>query len=477
MTRLWLVLALAPASLAAAQTGTVEGVVYDSLSDRPLRGATVQLVSAGDSAGRRTWAVRTDTAGWFRIEGLPPGKYAGGFFHPTLDSLGFEASMRALSVDPGALRVDFAVPSPRTLAAAVCPAGNDSSTLLIGHVRSARDRQPLAGAAVTVEWTELVQEALLVKPREKASSVETTPEGWFALCELPSGTTLLARAARGANSSGYVRFVLPEAGVRHAPFYLDESRDEDAEAAATDTARLGSSSASRGRATVVGTVQDERGQPVAGADVALWGAERSTQSGARGTFVLDSLPGGTQTLEVRAVGFTPVHRVVHFIEGEERVDLTVQFTERAIALPTVNVSARPAELIRMTRFYERMRDAEKGINRGYFITPEDMERRRPAFLTQMLDGIPGIRIFKTPDPRRTYIQGPLRTGHNSWCQMSVYVDGIRVISPDRTPVDALDQLVDPATVSAVEVYPHPVSAPPQYQPLGGMCGVILIWTK
>lgn len=472
MTRLCLVLWLMPACAAVAQTGTVEGVVFDSLSGRPLADATVQLVSASDSARPRTWAARTDTVGWFRIEALPPGPYAGGFFHPMLDSLGLEATTRALSVAAGTQRVDFAVPSPRTLVAAVCPAGHDSSGLVIGHVRSARDRRPLAGASVTLTWTELVQEALLVKAREQSSTAETTPDGWFAVCEVPLSTAVMARATWRGDSSGYVRFAPPGAGVRHAPFYLDER----APAAATDSVPVGAPSASQPLKRVAGTVQDERGQPLAGADVAVWGTERSTRSGPRGTFVLDSLPGGTQTLEVRAVGFTPVLRVVHLIDGE-RVDLTLRFAERVVALPTVNVSARTAELIRMTRFYERMRDSEKGINRGYFITPEDMERRRPPFLTQMFDGIPGIRIFKTADARRTYVQGPLRTGHNSWCQMSVFVDGIRVISSDKEPVDTVDQLVDPSTVSAVEVYPHPVSAPPQYQSLGGMCGVILIWTR
>jgi hypothetical protein len=43
--------------------------------------------------------------------------------------------------------------------------------------------------------------------------------------------------------------------------------------------------------------------------------------------------------------------------------------------------------------------------------------------------------------------------------------------------DEIDELVNPTSVAAMEVYPRAVQAPPQYQSLNGVCGVILIWTK
>lgn len=476
-------------------TGTVQGTVYDSIRGRPLADATVQLVNAAETAGGRTHAARTDSAGRFRMAAVPPGSYLGGFFHPLLDSLGFEGEQRAVLVSAGVQRLDFALPSPATIVEAICPPaeGGDSTGLLIGHVRATDDERPIAGASVAVGWTELGQGALLVKPEERTGVAETTPEGWFALCGVPAEVPLLVRAAHGVDSSGYARLTVPARGFVHAPFFVGgvvavaEARsDSSAGGGARASAPL-----LRGRAQLRGTAVDERGRPMREASVLVWGTGLDAQTNARGAFSLDSLPGGTHTLEVRAVGFAPVQRVVHLAERRP-VEVTMQLGERAVALPTVAVRGRPSAQIRMTRFYERMRDSERGINRGYFVTPEDMERRKPAFVTQMLDGYPGITILKDPfDPGKTQVGGPLRTGisnQDQRCVMNIFVDGIRAVprfgesagmgAGGRFATDeTIDKLVDPSTVAAIEIYPHPVSAPPQYQPLNGRCGVILIWTR
>jgi len=43
--------------------------------------------------------------------------------------------------------------------------------------------------------------------------------------------------------------------------------------------------------------------------------------------------------------------------------------------------------------------------------------------------------------------------------------------------DYVNELAPPNHVAAMEIYPRAVSAPPQYQPLNGTCGVVLIWTR
>lgn len=226
-------------------------------------------------------------------------------------------------------------------------------------------------------------------------------------------------------------------------------------------------------------MRDDRGLPIPGANALLWGTGLEAQTNTRGSFALDSLPGGTHTLEVRAVGFAPVHRVVHLAESRP-AQVEVRLGERAVALPTVAVRGRASAQIAVRQFYERMRDAEKGINRGYFIAPEELERRKPAFLTQMLDGFPGILVAKDPlDQRKATVRGPLRTGMGGQrCTMTVFLDGRRVLPTLSGRIDDhIDELVDPTAVAAVEIYPHPTSAPPQFQSLNGVCGVILIWTR
>ena len=86
---------VALAATAGAQTpdttvrtrgATVSGIVYDSMALRPLAGATVQLVDAGNPAGGVRTAI-TDGLGAFEFTGVPDGGYLLGFLHAVLDSL------------------------------------------------------------------------------------------------------------------------------------------------------------------------------------------------------------------------------------------------------------------------------------------------------------------------------------------------------------------------------------------------------
>lgn len=77
----------------AACQSSIVGTVYDSLGARgPLRGAIVVLIE-------RSHYVTADSAGRFRIDGLPPGRYTLGLLHPVLDSFDLTAARRVVDVD------------------------------------------------------------------------------------------------------------------------------------------------------------------------------------------------------------------------------------------------------------------------------------------------------------------------------------------------------------------------------------------
>ena len=61
--------------------------------------------------------------------------------------------------------------------------------------------------------------------------------------------------------------------------------------------------------------------------------------------------------------------------------------------------------------------------------------------------------------------------------MTVYLDNVRITGKLGGRDDLVNDLALPTHVAAMEVYPRAVNAPPQYQPLNGACGVVLIWTK
>jgi hypothetical protein len=473
-----LLLAYMSASAQTAGSGaagaTVVGTVFDSTGAAALRGASVQIVGAGDGAlGRRLTAL-TDTLGRYSITGVPPGRYLAGFHHPRLDSLGLEIEDRAVTVADANVRLDLATPAPATYIALVCP-DDRSGSLLVGHVRQTGSQAPLPDATVVATWTELDTTNVFVAQRNRERTIRTAPSGWFGLCGLPSEIAFLARAGGGADSSGYVRLSLPAGSVRVATFHVGGAvRVATAGDATTGT---GQQVAWRGEAQLSGVVRDERGQPMPNARLTIWGTDSETTTDSRGRFWLGDLPGGTQTVEVRAIGFQPVERVMA-LSADDPATVDIALRERVTELEGVRVTAT-AVRARFAPFYERMRDAERGINHGYFITPQDMERRRPTLITNMFEGLAGIRVEQLPgsiDPKLKIVRGALREA-GGYCLMTIYLDGIRVAGTAGGGHDGINQLIDPSTVAAMEVYPRPVSAPPHYQSLNGTCGVILIWTK
>jgi hypothetical protein len=103
-----------PETQQVTRLARISGVVYDSLSGGPLRGADVQLLPASGT-GRARDAV-TDSSGRFVLADVDTGAYLVGAFHPRLDSLGIELPPVELQVsgsDP--VEMNLAVPSRRSM--------------------------------------------------------------------------------------------------------------------------------------------------------------------------------------------------------------------------------------------------------------------------------------------------------------------------------------------------------------------------
>ena len=137
----------------SAAPARVQGIVFDSLGNRPLGGATVQVLES--PPGRSSYAAVTDSLGRFQIDSVRPGSYLAGFLHPLLDSIGVVAPYDSIEVHAGATAsVALAVPSGRRIAGAICGenrakdkagrAGSaDSVGMIVGHVRDAGTGAPM----------------------------------------------------------------------------------------------------------------------------------------------------------------------------------------------------------------------------------------------------------------------------------------------------------------------------------------------
>ena len=100
---------------------TLSGIVYDSLHDEPVRGATVVI------AGTTHQAI-TDSTGMyhFDVDSLPEGVVTVGFFMAGMDSLGITPPPRQVGIHHGeSALLDLGVPSMRTVASRDLPRQRD----------------------------------------------------------------------------------------------------------------------------------------------------------------------------------------------------------------------------------------------------------------------------------------------------------------------------------------------------------------
>ncbi len=218
-----------------------------------------------------------------------------------------------------------------------------------------------------------------------------------------------------------------------------------------------------------GRVIDESGAPLSYANVqANYG--RRYLADDSGRFQLPYPGEGSSTLFVRRIGFDPVE-----LNLTSRPDTALRVVLKAIPakLKEVTVTATSAyRSLDLYGFYRRMKDAERGATNGWFITPEDIERRKPAATTNMADGFPNIRVYKSgKGPMWDLIMGP---GN---CEMTVYLDNIRITNDARGRSDLVNQIVPVGHMAAMEIYPRALNAPPTHPSHNALCGVVLIWTK
>ncbi len=458
----------AAAQQATGPTAVASGVVYDSIARRTIAGATVEFVSASDPSMRPLTAVSV-ASGRYSVTGLPIGSYLAGFFHPGLDTLGLESAPRRIDVQVSQQRVDLATPSVRTVIASLCPAGSasDSTGLLIGHVRSTEEQSPVGGASVVVEWSETVIDALGLRDRTRRVTAQSAEPGWFAMCGLPSDAVLQGRASAAADSSGFIEIEVPANGLRHVTFFVGGASLVSLPAMDTVPGEPATpETAWRGRARLTGVVLDHSAKPVIGAHAIVWDTKLDATTNERGAFVLEGLPGGTRTLEIRVIGYMPVTRTVHLAESRP-VTIEVVLDKSAQILSTVTVRGEMVYSRNLADFNRRRRTGF-----GVFRTSEEIARRgRNARLSQLLQDVLGVRVDRRGGQSIVTMRRGATMGiGNAYCVPSLYVDGRNDVVRDYDAYFA-------DGIAGIEVYPRESVRPFEFIDPQNPCGVVAIWTR
>lgn len=447
-TVLTLILALVCPGVTLAQgdssgTGTISGVVYDSIAHAPIAGAHVQAVPASSPA-QRVHAATTDAKGRYAIESLPPGRYLVGFESDVLDTLALSEPLYTVEVRAGERsKADLAVPSGATIVAKACGGSSvsDSTGLLIGILRDARSLQALDTGYVEARWQEITIEPNGRLGGSQRSAIGVVGrDGWFAMCGVPVSAEVGVRAIRLPDSSGMIGVTLPEDGFARRDLFLG------------------------GAGTIRGRVITERDKPLANARVTVAGSERVGVTDAAGAFRLADIPAGSQTLAVRALGYAQVLLPVTLAAGAD-TSVTFRMTELKRVMDTIRVVAQRIYNRDSYGFLQRKRTGQ-----GYYVDADRIARERPLDVSQLLFRVPALHV-RQQGFRRTWV---MRGGSGGgYCQPLLYINGMRM--PPEVLAD-LDFMARPEEVEGIEVY-RSTATPPQFADYQSQCGAIVVWTR
>ena len=222
-----------------------------------------------------------------------------------------------------------------------------------------------------------------------------------------------------------------------------------------------------------------------------------------GSWLLDAPNPGVYFIEAKRLGYQPwIDGPLEIQTGDAPV-FVYHLRPAAIPLDPLEISAAATErYLQLSGFYERQRS-----DFGHFMTPDDIQRRQAARITDMLMSLPGVRLIDAgggAGGRHIQLRGgSLR--RDGICRPRVFVDGSLFMRGDSRPLgvddfgrpeqrealeqdsdfarlfrgSSLDDIGHPSTIAAVEIYRSAVQVPVEF---GGtsmqtQCGVIVVWTK
>jgi hypothetical protein len=441
-------------------TGYFQGVAIDSVHGGPLVGALIQVEGSGRMG-------ISDSLGRFLVDSIKPGAYRVVVDHPMIDTLGISLVTPPMEIAVNQVtQAVIAVPPGDVLVNLFCPAARRAlgPGALVGRVREPDSDSAAIGARVSFVWYDPDPPGLPAQlrptkrpPRVREATVGA--DGTYRLCGLPEKYEGKLQAQRKDGGATAEVPVTQEDGVLALRSMSVAALPAVATRDSTGVVRK----VARGSARVFGKVVNKNGAPVAGARVGLMGNSAATLTRANGDFVLDSLPAGTQALVVRQLGYTPTEIPVD-LSSRSPARVTVKLGDFVPQLSAVEVVAVREEGLQKVGFLDRKRNSAA----GYFLGPEQLEKRNALKFTDVMRTVPGIRVS---EQNGQAMLTPSRSAQGG-C-VTIVVDGAKW--QQLEPGD-IDTFVRPNEVAAVEVY-NGTSVPAEFATPGQDCSAIVVWTK
>jgi len=235
--------------------------------------------------------------------------------------------------------------------------------------------------------------------------------------------------------------------------------------------------------TLTGVVLDSVSQaPVVGARVLLLDSTGiaiqalTTSFDGQFTFSIPHL--GDYRLLIGRIGYPISISKPFLFRSGFTAHVSLRLPSNPITLDTVTVVAREIErhlpYLVDAGFYKRK---QEGF--GHFLTRDQIDKRDPLILSDLLQGMSGVRVACTGARHCTVTMRAANTMFfRGSCNPSVVLDGV-LLQPGGTGGGGLrlDDLVNPFNIEALEVYPSPAGVPVQYSGYLSPCGAILVWSR
>lgn len=196
------------------------------------------------------------------------------------------------------------------------------------------------------------------------------------------------------------------------------------------------------------------------------------ETDARGGAVIALTMTGMHEIHVTRDGYLPGTHSIRV--GAERDSVIIRLAPAPIPLEAIEaIGGTRNRDLELSGFYAR-----KEHNRGHFIDRATIEERRSARqMSDLLRGVPGVRIVQGGGRSAVYMRGTQGfSGGATGCSPRVLVDRIIVHPGGREPA-LLDDIIRPDDVSGLEVYRSPAETPSEFGGAESSCGVIVVWSR
>jgi hypothetical protein len=436
----------------------VSGVVFDSVAHAPLVGAVIQIALADASA--RIFTTTADSAGHYRVAGLPTGRFGIVFQHDALNALGIDAPLRAFELGSDtSVTMNLAIESGPVTRLRSCgkDAGGDSDGMLAGYVVDAVRVTPIPRATIVIRWLETALQRSGLRVVHKEKTVTAGDDGRYLACGVPSDVGIDVEVSAEAFLHVTGRVSIPSGGAARQDFHLPIK-------GATSTASFS--------ARVVGADS----LPIASGVVSVDALSMDTPV-RNGSFTLGGIPAGTWFVEVRSLGHEP-RSVMMLASDVPSVAPTLVLERTPVMLDAVTVIGKAG---RETRILSDIL-SRSSVAAGTTFLPGNSWLKAAETPTDVLRAARGFtqKGFAKVEGRPYVTKG----GTLSACQsksadapaandksVAIYLDGLRY----PAGLEALNNDVLPRQILAIEAYPDVMSAPSVWR-TNDACAVVAVWT-